>query len=182
MLEIFERKLKNRKYFEDIMCQLSFKAQNDVTTSTRRLLSAVISKNLARLISYKGTSEKTGIRDFTFFQLIIIDVITRKQIQLGSTEEGTIDSIVKATKNWCHDQRLKKKLDLSPEEMCADDIQLGPDNSSQSIECTQPQCPFLTLLRKHKLGCFVKAVLRFVNFMNRTDCILFYSLSTETKL
>nr|CAH8868552.1 unnamed protein product [Trichobilharzia regenti] len=45
------------------------------------------------------------------------DIITCKQLQLESTEEETIEAIVKATKNLCHDQRIRKKLDLSPEEV-----------------------------------------------------------------
>nr|CAH8847339.1 unnamed protein product [Trichobilharzia regenti] len=82
-------------------------------------------------MSYKGTADKIGIRDFTFFQLII-DVITRKQLQLGSTEEETMEAIVKATKNWCHDQRVRKKRDLSPEEMSAEVIQPGTSKSPSS--------------------------------------------------
>nr|CAH8863608.1 unnamed protein product [Trichobilharzia regenti] len=108
VLQIFDSKLKHRQYFEQIMCQLSFKVQNDAMRSTRRLLSTILDKSLARMMTYKGTSNKIGVCNYSFFQ-IIIDVIIRKQLGLGRNEKETLDAIVKATKNWCHDQRLRKK-------------------------------------------------------------------------
>ncbi|CAH8863735.1 unnamed protein product [Trichobilharzia szidati] len=118
LLHIFDSKLEHKEYFQQIMCQLSFKVQNDAVRSTRRLLSTILDKSLARMMTYKGTSCKIGVRNYRFFQ-IITDVIVRKQLTLGRNEKETLDTIVKATKNWCHDQRLRKKIGITYQKRCA---------------------------------------------------------------
>lgn len=67
MLQLFDKKLPLRKYYEQIvsgalclnsyssfhMYQLSFKVTNDVKTPTRNLLTAVLDKGLVQMLAYE---------------------------------------------------------------------------------------------------------------------------------
>ncbi|CAH8861521.1 unnamed protein product [Trichobilharzia szidati] len=119
MLQEFDRRLcQCKSYYEQIMSQMSLKVQNNISKSTRRLLSSILDTNLARLMTYKGTVGKIGIRRYTFYTLIV-DVIMSRQLDTGGTKEEISKGIVKATKDWFHDQRVRrKKTDhLSDEKM-----------------------------------------------------------------
>ncbi|VDQ00520.1 unnamed protein product [Trichobilharzia regenti] len=120
MLQEFDRRLcQCKSYYEQIMCQMFLKVQNNISKSTRRLLSSILDTNLARLMTYKGTVDKISVRRHTFYTLIV-DVIMRKQLDTGrgGTKEEILKGIVRATKNWFHDQRVRrKKTDQSSNEV-----------------------------------------------------------------